>query len=158
MDLVVVAVGRPKRHSPIAEAIADYEQRIGRYFRFRAIEVPEASFRDDEANLAREREGGALLRAAPDGLQLWALTRGGKEMTSRKLADHLEELGTYGRPGAAMLIGGAHGLSRDVLAKSRVHLSLSRMTLTHEMARLLLAEQLYRAGTMIRGQPYHKGS
>jgi len=158
MDVVIAAVGKPKRRSPVGEALTDYERRAGRYFRLRVIEVPEASLRDEEAARAREREGAALLRAVPENLQLWALTRSGTPMTSRSLAERLEEMGTYGKAGVVILIGGAHGLSDQVLAQAGLRLSLSSMTLTHDMARLVLAEQLYRAGTIIRGEPYHKGT
>jgi 23S rRNA (pseudouridine1915-N3)-methyltransferase len=158
MDLVVAAVGKPRRGSPVGEAIAEYERRTGRYFRFRVVEVPEASLRDEEAARAREQEGDALLRAVPENLQLWALTRAGTALTSVSLAKRLEDLGTYGHAGVAILIGGAHGLSEQVLARAGLRVSLSSMTLTHEMARLVLAEQLYRAGTISRGQPCHKGT
>ena len=102
-------------------------------------------------------ESGRLLSRVPDGLELIALTRGGKQMGSEELSGYLQELGVRSSAGVAFLIGGAHGLAQDILTKARRRLSLSAMTLPHEVARLVLAEQLYRAGTIARGEPYHKG-
>ena len=72
------------------------------------------------------------------------------------MASYFEDLAMSGRNGAAFVIGGALGLSQDLIRKANRQLSLSTMTLTHEMARLLLTEQIYRAGTIVRGEPYHK--
>lgn len=154
MEVVVVAVGRP-RSPGLAEAIRTYERRAERYFRLRTVEVPAGGSGDEERD--RAREGAAILEVAPDGLDLVALTREGGGMTSRGLARYLGELATYGLPGAAFAVGGAAGLAEDVLARARYRLSLSPMTLPHELARLVLVEQLYRAGTILRGEPYHRG-
>ena len=78
-------------------------------------------------------------------------------MDSRELAAYLEGLAVQSAPGVAFVIGGAFGLGPEVVDRSGKRLSLSSMTLPHEMARLFLAEQLYRAGTILRGEPYHKG-
>jgi 23S rRNA (pseudouridine1915-N3)-methyltransferase len=156
MDVVVAAVGKPKQPG-LVSAIAEYEERAGRYFRFRAIEVSPAGLPDDEADRAREREAESLLRALPAGLEHVALTRQGNPMSTPSFARYLEEMATYGRPGVTFLIGGAHGLEEDLVQGARYRLSLSSMTLTHELARLVLTEQLYRAGTLMRGEPYHKG-
>lgn len=157
MEVVIAAVGRP-RTPGIREAIRDYERRAAHYFRLRVVEAPPAELPDGEADRARDLEGRALLERVPGGLDLFALTRGGKGLSSRKLAAYLQELGTYGRPGVAFLLGGAHGLAPGLLERARYRLSLSPMTLPHELARLVLTEQLYRAGTLMRGEPYHKGA
>lgn len=156
MKVVVAAVGSPGTPG-LAEAIREYERRAARYFRLEVVEVPAASLPDAEAERAREVEGEALLARLPTGLDLLALTRRGKAMSSPRLARYLQELATYGLPGAAFLVGGSHGLSPRVLDRARYRLSLSAMTLPHELARLVLVEQIYRAGTLIRGEPYHKG-
>jgi 23S rRNA (pseudouridine1915-N3)-methyltransferase len=85
------------------------------------------------------------------------MTREGESMASEELARYLERHAVRSSPGVAFVIGGAHGLAEAVLERGRRRLSLSKMTLPHEMARLVLAEQLYRAGTILRGEPYHKG-
>jgi 23S rRNA (pseudouridine1915-N3)-methyltransferase len=156
MELLVAAVGKP-RTPGLETAIRHYEERASHYFRLRSVEVSAASVPDARAAEGRAREAEALLRIIPSGLELVALTRAGKALDTRGLAEYLEDMGTYGRPGAAFAVGGAHGLGDEVLARADIRLSLSVMTLPHELARLLLTEQLYRAGTLMRGEPYHKG-
>ena len=156
MKLFLFAVGRPR--SPVAAAIEDYESRVGRYFTFDVGDVKEEGFRRaGDAGRVRDEEGKRLLARVPAGMEIVALHETGKQWTSPQLADWLNELGLRGSPGAAFVIGGAYGLSDEILARARHQLSLSAMTLPHELARLVLAEQLYRAGTILRGEPYHKG-
>lgn len=157
VELVIAAVGRP-RTSGVREAIQEYERRASRYFRLRVIEISSADLPDSAADRARTIEGQMLLKRIPERLQLCALTRTGQTMSSREFAVYLEEMATYSLPGVAFLLGGAHGLSPTVFDRAQRHLSLSTMTLPHEMARLMLAEQLYRAGTIHRAEPYHKGA
>ncbi len=157
MRLVIAAVGSP-RGGVLADAIREYETRVAFYFRFEVREVSAASLPDREAARARVEEASSLLDAVPEELELVALTRTGRQMRSRRLAAWLGELQTYGLPGLAFLLGGAHGLAPRLVERARHRLSLSAMTFPHEMARLMLAEQLYRAGTILRGEPYHKGT
>lgn len=155
MRVMVLAVGPPGGPG-LAEPVRRYEERAGRYFDLEVAEVRAApgGLSDEEG---RRREGEALLERLPDGLESFALTRRGKGLGSEGLARHLERLATYGRPGAVFLVGGARGLDERVLATADHRLSLSPMTLPHGLARLVLAEQLYRAGTIARGEPYHRG-
>lgn len=139
----------------MGEAIEEYERRASRYFRLDVREVRAGASGGEEA--VRRAEGRRLLDGLPDDLDWFALTRQGKGMSSRGLARHLERMQTYGHPGAAFVVGGAAGLSDELLGRARYRLSLSPMTLPHELARLVLAEQLYRAGTIIAGEPYHRG-
>lgn len=139
---------------PVAEAVRAYEERASRYFDFEALEVA-AGDGTDPARALRV-EGRRLLDRVPADLERFALTRRGKGLTSRRLARYLDELATYGKAGAAFVLGGAHGLSDEVLASATYRLSLSPMTLPHAVARLVLTEQIYRAGTIARGEPYHK--
>jgi 23S rRNA (pseudouridine1915-N3)-methyltransferase len=103
-------------------------------------------------------EAERLLPHLPPAAEMVALTRVGEAISSTELARYLGDLALHGARGAVFVIGGAHGLTEAVLARARRRISLSAFTLPHEMARLLLAEQLYRAGTLLRGEPYHKGS
>lgn len=153
MRIVVAAVGSAGS-GPVPVAIRDYEERAARYFDFETVEVRAGG--GGEAAEVRRQEGERLLDRVPDELQWFALTREGRGMRSRRLARYLEELATYGRAGAAFLVGGAHGLDRRVLERARYRLSLSPMTLPHALARLVLTEQIYRAGTIARGEPYHR--
>lgn len=156
MRLVVVAVGRVK--GALAEAVQDYEKRARRYWKL-AVEEVAAGARggDATADRVRDEEAERILAKVPEDLEIVALTRVGKGMSSRDLAAYLEDLGTRSAPGAAFVIGGAFGLGESVTRRAKRQVSLSDLTLPHEMARLVLAEQLYRAGTIVRGEPYHKG-
>jgi 23S rRNA (pseudouridine1915-N3)-methyltransferase len=156
MKLSVVAVGRVK--GAIAEAIADYEARLGRYFPFESHEVKEEPYRGrGDAPRVRDEEGKRLLARVPAGARVIALHETGRGWSSQQLADHLAKLQVDSSPGAAFLVGGAYGLSDDILSRAAHTLSLGAHTLPHELARLVLTEQLYRAGTILRGEPYHKG-
>jgi 23S rRNA (pseudouridine1915-N3)-methyltransferase len=141
------------------QSIRDYEERAGRYFAFESIEVQPKKSGAADPERVRGEEAEALLRRLPLEMETFALTRIGRSLDTRALADHLERVGTYGpAAGAAFVIGGAYGLHEKVLESCRNRLSLSNLTLPHELARLVLAEQLYRIGTLLRGEPYHKGA
>lgn len=157
MRLDVIAVGRP---GPLLyDAIAEYEQRATRYWPITFSEVKaERAGKGTPDAAVREAEGKRLLERVPAGSQIIALTReGGDAWSSVRLARFLEEAAVHGLPGLAFLIGGALGLPESLLRIAERRMRLSAFTLPHDLARLVLAEQLYRAGTIIRGQPYHKG-
>lgn len=154
--IVVLSVGRAGS-GPVRLATQEYETRLRRYVRFETVEVDPAGLPDERAGKAMEREAVALERRIPEDLDRIALTREGRPWSTRKLAEYIEDMQTYARPGAAFLIGGAFGLAPRLVKTARNRLSLSAMTLPHELARLVLTEQLYRAGTVLRGEPYHKG-
>mgnify|MGYP001348580998 CR=1 FL=1 len=156
VKLWIVAVGRPGRL--LADAIAEYERRAQRYWSIEVVEV-----REEKAGKGRTPEQvkaaeAKRLQPVPAGVEIVALTRKGEAWSSTRLARYLEALAVQGRAGAAFLIGGAWGLAEDLLARASHRLSLSSLTLPHELARLVLAEQLYRAGTILRGEPYHKAT
>ena len=157
MKIVVLSVGVP-RDAAIGAALRDYENRASRYFRLEFIDVSAATGHGGDPDRARKKEEAAILRRLPGHLEAWALTRSGRPISSRGLAEALGEMATYSSPGVVFVIGGAFGLSQGVLERCRRQVSLSSMTLPHELARLVLAEQLYRAGTILRGEPYHKGA
>jgi len=156
MSVTVLTVGRV-REAGLAAAIDEYENRLRHYFRFRSIEVAAARLPDDRADEAMTNEGESLLRRLPEGAELVALTRTGKRWSTRDLAKRIRDNQTYGGGAIAFAIGGAHGLGTEVLERATHRVALSAMTLPHELARLVLTEQLYRAGTILRGEPYHKG-
>ncbi|MFW6039950.1 MAG: 23S rRNA (pseudouridine(1915)-N(3))-methyltransferase RlmH [Gemmatimonadota bacterium] len=152
LELRVVCVGKPGRL--LAAAIAEYEARAGRYF---GLRVFEAKAGKGDAEAVRADEAKALLARLPPRGRVFALTRDGERLDTRGLADELSDIAAFGPGSASWLIGGAFGLSETVLAASDRRVSLSDLTLPHELVRLVLAEQLYRAGTILRGEPYHKG-
>ncbi len=155
MRLHLLAVGRLK-DAAAREACHDYAKRIRRYQKLEVQEVREAGKADRDAVHSRRIEGEALLRRLPSGARLFTLTRAGTAYSSEELANALERW-REGARDVAFAIGGAHGVDETVLRNSEGTISLSSMTLPHELARLLLLEQLYRACTILRGEPYHKG-
>ena len=154
MRVLVVVVGKP-REPGLAAAIGEFEMRAARYWPLEVHEVREESARAAPADLVREREGERILAKLPAATELVACDVDGKAMRSEAFAQWLQQLRESAR-NVAFTIGGAFGLSEDVRARSRSRLSLAPWTLPHELARLVLAEQLYRAGTIVRGEPYHK--
>jgi 23S rRNA (pseudouridine1915-N3)-methyltransferase len=155
MIVHVVAVGRV-RDAALREACNAYAARIGHYQRFELREVREAGRKERDGAAARRLEGRALLGAVPQGGHIVALSRGGEAKTSEELAGLVERWREQARD-VAFVVGGAHGLDQVVLDRAHQRLALSDMTLPHELARLVLLEQLYRAMTILRGEPYHKG-
>jgi 23S rRNA (pseudouridine1915-N3)-methyltransferase len=155
VKVLVVVVGKASRL--LADAIAEYESRAARYWPLEVAEIRAAKAAkgvpDDEV---RADEGRRLLARVPNGFRVDALTRTGDPQTSERIARTLNGLAVDAAPGIAYLIGGALGLSDEVLRTADRRVRLSTLTMTHELARLILAEQLYRAGTIQRGEPYHK--
>lgn len=155
MIVRVVVVGRVK--GPLEEVVGNYEGRCARYWKFQVDEVAAGARGQADPDQVLEAEGERLLARLPTSGLVVALTRDGRPMSSRELASLLEREALASTQEVAFVIGGAFGLAEAVLERSRVRMSLSAMTLPHELARLVLAEQLYRAGTILRGEPYHKG-
>ena len=154
MRLVVAAVGKP-RDRQLAAAIDEYETRAARYWPLEIAEVREASARGVSAADARRREGERLLERLPAGAMVFACDERGERLTSSEFSALL----VTARDGArdvAFVVGGAFGLDDAVRRSASRSIQLAPWTLPHELARLVLAEQLYRAGTIARGEPYHK--
>ena len=154
MRVVVAVVGKP-RHAGLAAAIEDYETRAARYWPLEVREVREESARSSSADLVRDREGQRLVAAVPAGAQVVACDVNGRRLTSAEFASWLQQERERARD-VAFVIGGAIGLGEAVRDRASSSLALAPWTLPHELARLVLAEQLYRAGTIVRGEPYHK--
>lgn len=154
MHFLVAVVGKP-RDANLAGAIAEYEARAARYWPLRVQEVREEPGRSGSADVVRQREGQRLLEAVPLGTQVVACDVNGRSMTSEQFARWLQDLRERAVD-VALMIGGAYGLEAAVRARAHMSISLAPWTLPHELARLVLAEQLYRAGTINRREPYHK--
>jgi 23S rRNA (pseudouridine1915-N3)-methyltransferase len=158
MNVGLLCVGEVK--GPLKRAVQDYEERIGRYWRFRVTEVEAGTGKGrkvEEEGVRKAEEERLLARLPKGGGDLVALTRKGKTLDSRRLAEFMEERALHSTREITFVIGGAFGLGQGILERATLKLSLSPMTLPHEIARLLLAEQLYRAGTILKNEPYHKG-
>jgi 23S rRNA (pseudouridine1915-N3)-methyltransferase len=154
MQFVVAVVGKP-RDANLGAAIRDYETRAGRYWPLAVHEVREEPGRAGSADLVRDREGARLLAAVPPGAHLVVCDVSGRAMASEQFAQWLQEQRERARD-VAIVVGGALGLSEAMRAAAATALALAPWTLPHELARLVLAEQLYRAGTILRREPYHK--
>jgi 23S rRNA (pseudouridine1915-N3)-methyltransferase len=151
---LIVCVGRP-RDRALSQAIHEYEARAARYWPIETKEVREEPARSTPPVVVREREGQRLLDAC-EGADVIACDPTGPQMASDEFAGWMRQARERDGRDVAFLIGGAFGLSDVVRARAHSSLGFSRWTMPHELARLVLAEQLYRAGTIVRGEPYHK--
>jgi 23S rRNA (pseudouridine1915-N3)-methyltransferase len=160
MRLLIAAVGKLK-HGPERELFAHYLDRaeaIGRktgLSPLSAIEVAEAKAVTAQARM--EAEAKTLLAKLPSSYKLICLDRGGDQLGSEEFAQALAKFRDGGAQGLAFFIGGADGLGLAAQFKADRVVSLGPITLPHGLARIVLAEQIYRAGTLLTGHPYHRG-
>lgn len=153
MKLRVVAVGKD-RSGLYAPAVEEYARRISRHVRFELVEVPEAR-KHAGTPRAREEEAESILARVGERERVVALDERGEEETSAEFARRLARWLERGQD-VALVVGGADGLAPAVRERAAETLALSRMTLAHRLARLVLVEQIYRALTILRGEPYHR--
>jgi 23S rRNA (pseudouridine1915-N3)-methyltransferase len=157
--VIIAAVGRPKDQA-LAAAIREYETRAARYWPLETIEVkaeradPAASSASASAAV-RAREGERIRQRIGERAAIVACDASGVEMTSEKFAAWLQSEREAARD-IAFVIGGAFGLDDSLRDGAQRRLALAPWTLPHDIARLVLAEQIYRAGTILKGEPYHK--
>jgi 23S rRNA (pseudouridine1915-N3)-methyltransferase len=154
VELCLAVVGRVQ-DAMLGGAIAEYERRARRYWPFTVREVKEASGRSVTPAVTRKLEGERLLASVIGRGELVACDERGAAMTSEAFAAWLGRL-RDAAGAVSFVIGGAYGLDDAVRERATRVLSVAPWTLPHEMARLVLSEQLYRAGTLLRGEPYHK--
>lgn len=159
MEVYIVAVGKVKEKFLVA-GIEEYAKRLRPYIKLEIREGAEEKVPDPlspgQAARIMELEGRSLLRLLPPGAYTIALDRQGQMLSSEELAEHMAYLALRGRSQVAFVIGGTLGLSEEVLARADFKLSFSRLTFPHQLMRLLLLEQLYRAWKIQRGEPYHR--
>jgi 23S rRNA (pseudouridine1915-N3)-methyltransferase len=151
IDLVFVG----KARGPLADAAAEYERRLARYTTLSVRELREEPVRPGDRAAAMERE---RRRVAPlvQGSWLVALDASGTQLTSDELAAFVREREETAPQRTAFVIGGPQGLAPELVRDARTVLSLGRATLPHQLARVVLGEALYRAFTIMRGEPYHR--
>jgi 23S rRNA (pseudouridine1915-N3)-methyltransferase len=154
MRFTVAAVGKP-RNAALAAAILEYETRAARYWPLAFVDVKEEPVRGRTPDEARRRDAERLRAAVPKGSAIWLCDRDGKALSSEEFARWMQRSRESARD-TTLLIGGAFGLHESLRDGADGILALGPMTFPHELARLVLAEQLYRAGTIVRGEPYHK--
>jgi len=150
----VAVVGKP-RDAALAAAIREYETRAARYWPLEVTEVKEEPGRSATGAVVMRKEGERLLERIASGARLVLCDPGGEAMDSAAFAAMLQQQRERAQD-VAFVIGGAHGIGDVVRERPHRRIALAPWTLPHELARLVLAEQLYRAGTIGRNEPYHK--
>lgn len=159
LGVKLICVGR-MRERFYTEAFEEYRKRLGAYCRFECLEIAEQRLSDSpsaaEIAAALEKEGTEILKAIPGDAFVTALCVEGKEMGSEAFSVLFTERENSGKPKICFLIGGSYGLSGTVKARADLKLSMSKMTFPHHLARVMLAEQIYRAFKIAEGSRYHK--
>ena len=155
MRLHLCVVGR-LRAGPEHQLINDYLTRFDKAGRGMGLGPATVTEVEDKKGGGKPAEAVLLSRAIPDGAVICALDERGKQMTSPQFANHLARWRDDGRGDLALLIGGADGLDAELVAGADLSLSLGRMVWPHMLARVMLAEQLYRAASILAGAPYHR--
>lgn len=155
MKILLVVVG--KTSTPyIASAVEEYVKRINRYVPLEIVTIPDQrSSRALTVEVQKQREGSAILAVLQGGDHVVLLDERGKELSSREFATEIDRRMVQGLKRLVYVVGGPYGFSAEVYSRADSKLSLSRMTFTHEMVRLFFTEQIYRAMTILRGEPYH---
>jgi len=143
--------------SYLREGIAEFTGRLQRYLPLEVLEVKEEKTAGKKGSIdyIRDREGERLLEKIPQSAYVVLLDEAGMRFSSQGLSDSLGHHMLHGTQELVFVLGGAYGLSETLKRRADLLLSLSPMTLTHQMARLLLLEQLYRGMTILRNEPYH---
>lgn len=155
MKITLITIGKTT-FDFVKEGMAMYEKRIGRYLSYTRVEIPAlqgtASLTPEEI---KEKEGLLILKKIKDGDKVILLDEKGTRYTSTAWAAYLGHLADTGCKSLVFVIGGAYGFSPGIRKSASGMLSLSDMTFSHQIIRLFFTEQLYRAMTILRGEPYH---
>jgi 23S rRNA (pseudouridine1915-N3)-methyltransferase len=159
MNITIVAVGKLKE-AYLQEAVQEYLKRLSRYAKIQVVEVPEERAKeplsDAEIEHILNKEGERILQHLQPNSYCIASAIEGKSISSTTLAQNLHDLTTYGESHLTFVIGGSYGLSSQVIQKAQYLLSFSAFTFPHQLMRVLLLEQVYRAFKINRGESYHK--
>ena len=158
MKVTLICVGKVKEKF-YRDAIKEYEKRLGAYIKLNTIEISDEKVKvenDSEIALAMEKEGNNILSKIKDNQYVITLEILGKNLASEEFASKIDNLMLTGKSDVALVIGGSYGLSDSVKKRSDFALSFSRMTFPHQMMRVVLLEQVYRAYRIIIGASYHK--
>lgn len=159
MNISILTVGKLKEKY-FKQGIDEYAKRLGPYAKVTIMEVTDEkapeNLSEAEIEQVKRSEGERLLKKLPDHAYAIALAIKGKQMPSEDFAAKIQELATYGHSDIAFIIGGSNGLSDEVLSRADFQLSFSKFTFPHQLMRLILIEQIYRAFKIMRNEPYHK--
>ncbi|NFA61154.1 23S rRNA (pseudouridine(1915)-N(3))-methyltransferase RlmH [Clostridium sporogenes] len=159
MNISVISVGKIKEKF-LKAAIDEYSKRLTKYCKLNIIEVPDEKTPDNasfkEENIIKEKEGNLILKHIKDSGFVIALDLKGKFITSEEFSGLIENCRLTGNSTITFVIGGSLGLSDQVLSRANYKLSFSKMTFPHQLFRVMLLEQIYRAFRILSGEPYHK--
>ncbi|MCM3478958.1 23S rRNA (pseudouridine(1915)-N(3))-methyltransferase RlmH [Caldibacillus thermoamylovorans] len=159
MKISIIAVGRLKEKY-LKQGIDEYLKRLSAYAKVEIIEVADEKapehLSEAEMEEVKRKEGERILSHLSEDTYIITLEISGRMLSSEQLAAKIDELGTYGKSKLAFIIGGSLGLSKEVQNRSDLALSFSKMTFPHQLMRVILLEQIYRAYRINRGEPYHK--
>lgn len=159
MKITVLCVGKIKEKFYM-QAIEEYSKRLSRYCKLDIIELPDEKTPDnagEQVNIAiKRREGERILVNIRQDDYVIALAIEGKMLDSVELSQYIERLGIEGKSSIVFVIGGSLGLSKEVLDRADYKLSFSKMTFPHQLMRVILLEQIYRAYRIMKNEPYHK--
>lgn len=159
MDITIISVGKLKENY-LKQGIAEYLKRLKSYANVRIIEVNDEPanhhLSSKEIENVKKVEGERILKHIPERSAVVALDLKGKEYTSEQFAEYIDETTTYGTSHIVYIIGGSHGISDEVLQKTELKISFGKVTYPHQLMRLILIEQIYRAFKILNNEPYHK--
>ncbi|MCR4841306.1 MAG: 23S rRNA (pseudouridine(1915)-N(3))-methyltransferase RlmH [Lachnospiraceae bacterium] len=159
MKISILCVGKIKEKF-YSDAVAEYMKRLGRYADVTIYEAadektPDGASKELERQI-KEKEGKRLLDKWDSSAYTFVLAINGKQFSSEKFSEKIEELGVYGTSHIQFVIGGSLGLSDEIIKKADALLSFSQMTFPHQLMRVVLLEQIYRAYRIMKNEPYHK--
>lgn len=159
MKITILCVGKIKEKF-YRDAIAEYGKRLSRYCKLDIVEVADEKTPDNASELVerqiKEKEAERLEKYLKDGAYICALAIDGKQLDSVELSEKIEQLGTGGTSHIIFMIGGSLGMSEEILKRADMKLSFSKMTFPHQLMRVILLEQIYRAYRIMNHEPYHK--
>ena len=159
MKISIICVGKIKEKY-LNMAIDEYTKRLSKYCKLQIIEVQDEKTDENASDAMNDivkcKEGERILKNIKDDAYVITLEILGKMITSVELAEHIEQLGVNGKSNITFVIGGSLGLSDEVSKRADYKLSFSKMTLPHQLMRVILLEQIYRSYRIISNEPYHK--
>ena len=159
LKITLITVGRLKEQY-LRDAVKEYEKRLSTLCTLKSVEIDAAKLPDSpnesQISQALETEAEKILAAISNGAYVIPMCIEGKQMDSEELSHKLSEIGVSGQSNVVFIIGGSYGLSDRVKQKADYKLSMSKMTFPHQLARVMLLEQIYRAFKMSQGGTYHK--
>ena len=159
MKITILCVGKVKEKF-YQDAIKEFHKRLSRYCKLNIVEVPDEKTQEQasetEINIVKDKEGERILKSIKEDAYVICLAIDGKQLDSVELSQKIDKLCVSGKSHICFIIGGSLGLSDAVLARADYKLSFSRMTFPHQLMRVILLEQIYRAFRISNNEPYHK--